>query len=94
MAGEPMIRVRFRAMPVPTGDEPEARDGFFREVELPAVPRLGEYVSFGGIDESYKVDAVGWHPDNPALDVSVILRSDEESAVPSRRSRSSALRLV
>jgi hypothetical protein len=88
MAGEPrapMIRVRFRAMPVPTGDEPEARDGFIRQVELPAVPRLGEYVSFDGIDESYKVDAVSWHLDNPLLDVYVILRSDEESAVPSSK---------
>jgi hypothetical protein len=69
-----MIRVRLHA---PRGVGPD-KAGFSRDVQMPAVPSVGDTVSLGAEDTDgsacYRVHAVDWTPDEPLFDVYVVLR--------------------
>jgi hypothetical protein len=56
---------------------PLGSEGSGTSIEMPGVPRVGESVHFGTDDDpgpEHRVRTVVWYPDDPDIDVYVVLQ--------------------
>jgi hypothetical protein len=55
---------------------PLGSEGWDKHLDLPAVPRVDDWVAFGVDDDvtEYRIRTVVWYPESPEIDAYVVLK--------------------